>query len=590
MRRLVVIGLMLLMAVPSAYTISSMKFASYLQKTDWRSMEPNGYTSHTPIYINGNSNFTAQNGVVGGNGTGDDPYIIEGWEIDARGGDYCIKIENTNVYFVIRNCYLHGATGNWPYSGIFLKNVTNGRIENNTISGNREGIFLYLSSHNIVVNNRCLNNNDEGIYIRESKYNVFWSNSMENCSVYIRGYLEDFTTQDIPTNNTVNGRPVYYYRSVDMNNSTAPTDAGEIILGDVRSFIIENLTFSNAGVCVEIGYSFYITIRNCTFRDSDLGVYIRYSDHNVVERNVFTNVSSGIILYGSSNNFVDSNTLADCTDGITVGYSSHYNILRNNTMNCNFSGIHIIFSTDNILWSNTMVGCGALLWGYEDTYLNQEIPSNNTVNGKPLYYYKNIDMGGSQMPTDAGQIILANATNVVIENVEINNTTIGLEIAYSSYIIVRNSTFSYNKLSGIEIYFSSNNLIYHNLLSHNSYYGLEITYGSYNVIYNNSFYYNHDSGDSYNSSCIQACDYGTNNYWNSSSGIGNYWHDWANNNDTNDQNHDGIVDWSYRIDGSSGAKDFYPLKNPTVVVEIPKLSFVLPVLLGILAVLWKRRM
>ncbi len=590
MRRLIVIGLILLMAVPSAYTISSMKFASYLQKTDCQSVEPNGYTSHAPIYINGNSNFTAQNGVVGGNGTAGDPYIIEGWEIDSQGGDYCIKIENTNVYFVIRNCYLHGATGNWPYSGIFLKNVTNGRIENNTISGNKEGIFLYLSSHNIVVNNRCLNNNDEGIYIRESKYNVFWSNSMENCSVYIRGYLEDFTTQDIPTNNTVNGKPVYYYRSVNMNNSTAPTDAGEIILGDVKGLIIENLTISNGGVCVEIGYSFYIKIRNCTFKDSDLGVYIRYSDHNVVERNVFKNVSSGIILYGSSNNFIDSNALTDCTGGITVEYSSHYNILRNNSMNCTFSGIHIIFSTNNILWNNTMVGCGVLLWGYEDTYLNQEIPPNNTVNGKPLYYYKNIDMGGSQMPTDAGQIILANVTNLIIENVEINNTTIGLEIAYSSYIIVRNSTFSYNEIYGIEIYFSSNNLIYHNLLSHNSYYGLEITYGSYNVIYNNSFYYNHGSRDNYNSSCIQACDYGANNYWNSSSGIGNYWHDWANNNDTNDQNHDGIVDWSYRIDGSSGAKDFYPLKNPTVVVEMPKLSFVLPVLLGILAVLWKRRM
>jgi hypothetical protein len=47
--------------------------------------------------------------------------------------------------------------------------------------------------------------------------------------------------------------------------------------------------------------------------------------------------------------------------------------------------------------------------------------------------------------------------------------------------------------------------------------------------------------------------------------VGNYWYDWANNNDTNDQNHDGIVDWPYMIDGGL-AKDNFPLKNATSVI------------------------
>ena len=37
-------------------------------------------TPHAPILIDGNANFTAGNGVVSGNGTAVDPYVITGWD------------------------------------------------------------------------------------------------------------------------------------------------------------------------------------------------------------------------------------------------------------------------------------------------------------------------------------------------------------------------------------------------------------------------------------------------------------------------------------------------------------------------------
>ncbi|MGC9061078.1 MAG: hypothetical protein ACP5JR_07620, partial [Thermoplasmata archaeon] len=88
---------------------------------------------HAPIHINGNSQFTSANGVTAGSGTQDDPYIIEGWNISANDGIYCIWIENTDVWFVVRNCNVwsiisYGAE-------IYLKNVTNGKLENNTCYG-----------------------------------------------------------------------------------------------------------------------------------------------------------------------------------------------------------------------------------------------------------------------------------------------------------------------------------------------------------------------------------------------------------------------------------------------------------------------
>src|SRR2546421_12547004 len=40
-------------------------------------------TQHAPILIEGDNNFTAPNGVTAGTGGAADPYVIEGWLIDA---------------------------------------------------------------------------------------------------------------------------------------------------------------------------------------------------------------------------------------------------------------------------------------------------------------------------------------------------------------------------------------------------------------------------------------------------------------------------------------------------------------------------
>ncbi|MEM3738132.1 MAG: hypothetical protein QW204_00060, partial [Thermoplasmata archaeon] len=63
------------------------------------------FTVRTPIRINGDNGFTTTNGVVAGNGSETNPYIIEGWEIDGSGYGFGIYIGNTTAYFIIRNCY-----------------------------------------------------------------------------------------------------------------------------------------------------------------------------------------------------------------------------------------------------------------------------------------------------------------------------------------------------------------------------------------------------------------------------------------------------------------------------------------------------
>ena len=123
-----------------------------------------GRSEGEPIYILSDDDFTAENGVVGGSGTPDDPYVIAGWTIEVSEEDVesgvrinvplqdsnttytfslkCsgIVICNTTKHFVIRDCYIN-ASINWGelegralsrgwVLGIVLSNVVHGRVEN----------------------------------------------------------------------------------------------------------------------------------------------------------------------------------------------------------------------------------------------------------------------------------------------------------------------------------------------------------------------------------------------------------------------------------------------------------------------------
>jgi len=89
------------------------------------------YEEHTPIVIDGNPNFndTAITEGWPGNGTVNNPFIIEGLNITGPSGNNLIDIKNTDVYFQINNSFLSGG-----YRAISLDKVENGLISNNSIS------------------------------------------------------------------------------------------------------------------------------------------------------------------------------------------------------------------------------------------------------------------------------------------------------------------------------------------------------------------------------------------------------------------------------------------------------------------------
>ncbi len=65
--------------------------------------------SHEPIRISSSEDLTEKNGLKGGSGTEDDPYIIKGWEIDASGSDYGLLLKDIDAHILITRLKISGA-------------------------------------------------------------------------------------------------------------------------------------------------------------------------------------------------------------------------------------------------------------------------------------------------------------------------------------------------------------------------------------------------------------------------------------------------------------------------------------------------
>jgi parallel beta-helix repeat protein len=313
------------------------------------------------------------------------------------------------------------------------------------------------------------------------------------------------------------------------------------------------------------------------------GMYITANYCNISNNNASNN-TIGILLEDSNSNIISNNEI--CSNvylGNAVGiyfFYSNNNIISNNTCSNNTFGVKSWYSSNNRLINNTILRTGISINGYSLSDFTHEIDVSNTVNGKPIYYWKDVEDG--KIPSGAGQVILVNCKNVVVKNQNLNDVgSEGILIAFSSYNIIKNNTCS-NNFYGIDLRYSSNNSIFNNICSKNFVSGIHLYTSNNNSIFNNIYSKNFVSGIylyTSNNNLIYLNDFRNNadnvyyynesaNLWNSTEKItythdgtkytnylGNYWDDYSG----TDTNGDGIGDKPYSI-GSD--KDNYPLITP----------------------------
>jgi parallel beta-helix repeat protein len=213
---------------------------------------------------------------------------------------------------------------------------------------------------------------------------------------------------------------------------------------------------------IQINSTGHAEIKYCNISYSEYGIILEKSSaNNITYSNVSFNRRRNMYIFSSSSNNIIGNNISDSLYGILLGESSNNNIAGNNFINN-----------------------GVALWGDQPSHYNSHnIPTNNIVNGKPLYYYKNcsgINIDGIAV----GQLILANCTNVNVKGIEIKDTDMGIDVAYSDNISITDNNVS-NNMHGISIRSSSNSKVLNNKILYNGN-SLWIVYSSGNTIIGNN--------------------------------------------------------------------------------------------------------
>lgn len=339
------------------------------------------------------------------------------------------------------------------------------------------------------------------------------------------------------------------------------------------NIVVENnITYGTIMSGIDVIKSINIMIRdNIISNSSSWGIRISTSSYVLIEGNTILYAPIGIgITESSQNNIISRNKCVakEGGRGIEIDDGCVKNIITNNNL---YNGYYIaisISSKENRILNNTCINnyFGIYLFEAPENYVE-----NNTFN----------------MNEDSGMLLYRSHNSTLLNNTCNSNGYAGIFLDYSDDVMIANNTCSFNEYLGIYASFPSNRLLLLNNTCESNLYGIYLAcsegstvrnnvlirnrgYGvclgllaRSNTVYNNAFFYNNNSTDYYNGSCIQAYDRGRDNEWYTQENGGNYWNDWAKNNDTNDLNCDGFVDYPYVIyyDGYGlQSKDIKPLK------------------------------
>jgi parallel beta-helix repeat protein len=505
----------------------------------------------------------------------------------------------------------------YSFRGIYINNCTKNTLSNNSLYDNRYGIYCYLEQDNLFTGNN-ITHSEWGIYTHTSSRTNITFNKITHCSY---GILLRYATETNILNNTIIH---HYWRGIFSEYSPRTTFSGNnissngeygiyIIYSNQHQITYNEMSFNgDEGLRISSSNQNNISYNNVSFNDQ-YGMHLWSSKNNVFGNHLLYN-RFAISMIMTGQNYIKDNYIYGNEGGISF-LESPDTVIENNEIINSRRAISLTRSRTANITGNKMKGCGIYIDGNSMEHWNTHtIDSSNTVNSKPVYYFKNQTSGTT--PSDAGQVILGNSSNIIVENLDLTNCTIGINLGFSSNntisgINASNNIYYYgiyirysndnniqesyisNNDMGIDIRYSHGNNIMDSTISSNRY-GLYMRYSNRNNLTRNIFRQNKNSGLSISSSSNNSIYHnnffnepsqaygGTEfNYWNLSYPFGgNYWSDFDNASEgayddyqgvvQNIPGSDGIIDMGAGMGGGinpyeiSGAinTDYYPLSLP----------------------------
>ncbi len=370
---------------------------------------PNGFivgrepATGAPIYRSGS-------GVIAGNGTADDPYIIEGWCITPPAGQPLlttpgILIQGTTAHVAVKNVAL-GVNNALFTRGIVIDHADNVVVENTLLMNNDWGAVLLYGSTDVRVVNNTITSNAVGIYSEDSRGLHITRNTITKNA---HGVVVHYTTRVNVTGNTITENV-----KTSLSVSRSPLS------------LIQNNAISTSG-------------------SGGIGLSVGASNGTRITGNAVTNNKwSGVAIGGSSHVSFVANTVTGNDDhGAILRAGSTDAHIANNTMEANNGeDLYIVETRGAILRGNAFGSGGLVIRGTTLAAYQHDVDASNTVNNAPLRYIRNergIDLEGP-----AGQVILVNTSASHLDGGTLSNVRIALHLAFTTNTTVTNASFTNN--------------------------------------------------------------------------------------------------------------------------------------------------
>jgi len=448
MRKLLAIGVVILMGVSAFMVVGGGNAWTMENESSISEGNEPAYTSIAPLRIDSDSDLDSMASYYGwpGDGSAGNPYIIEGYEIDAAGGSYGLYIGNTTKYFVIRGChFLKTEFQSSPYyfgAGVELYNLDNGTVEDSVFESAYAGVYLDHSHYRgPLVENNTVFETRMGIYVRDTSNATLRENTIYDSDKGINAFGGRFVAE----NNTL-------YDSGMQMDVTLTTDG--CVIANNTIYNSERFTYSRQGIHLydTKGISVYgNTIYGFSYADDDYGIFMEsmnaYWGSATVEKNLIHNNSYGIELKISSNvHYLMNNSLNDNGVGIYLENNAKATQIKGNWVNrsgdtgilLNISGtveVRLNHMKDNMMSISAEYSDSCIIDGNTIYPLNPEWSQAGT--GISLLYSNLTSVGSNQIYGGYTGITLTHSDNVSLhDNIVGHCSDYHIYLRYSNWTTV----------------------------------------------------------------------------------------------------------------------------------------------------------
>lgn len=229
-------------------------------------------------------------------------------------------------------------------------------------------------------------------------------------------------------------------------------------------------------------------LRDCGIQYDKPGLVIDGSEYTIIKDSLIMGNYAGITIRRSTNIEITGNKIYANVYGVSLSNSRNiliknnrfiansYDLYSYNSTTLNISnnyfeggGLYMDRNTNNLIIDNEFINTGISISGDKILYYRHEF-EGNIINNKPLIYLFN---KSRTITGEIGMAIVVSSQNVIINNVSIYNTTVGIGLYFSSNILINGSIIESNRI-GVEIKFSKKVTIVNSRLEKNRMYGLKL--------------------------------------------------------------------------------------------------------------------